>query len=185
MAPDPRRVVGALVETKAKFVTADSECKRRFGSLWKTQIVVGTVVSWEATTVPNGKRASIFISANWNLGAGKYNVRNPRQCPRPEGMTSEQHRWRLIDDFVDHFNEHRAQFFSPSTYICSDESLSRWYGQGGDWINMGLPTYVAIDRKPDNGCEIQNSACGVSGIMLRLNLMFGQYKVRLEAHLHQ
>ena len=72
MASDPRRVVGALVETKAKFVTADSECKRRFGSLWKTQIVVGTVVSWEATTVPNGKRASIFISANWNLGAGKY-----------------------------------------------------------------------------------------------------------------
>ena len=73
MAPDPRRVVGALVETKAKFVTADSECKRRFGSLWKTQIVVGTVVvSWEATTVANGKRASISISANWNLGGGKY-----------------------------------------------------------------------------------------------------------------
>ena len=90
---------------------------------------------------------------------------------RPEGMSSEQHRWRLIDDFVEFFNEHRAQFFSPSTYICSDESLSRWYGQGGDWINMGLPMYVAIDRKPDNGCEIQNSACGVSGIMLRLKLV--------------
>ena len=38
MAPDPRRVVGALVETKAKFVTADSECKRRFGSLWMLRI---------------------------------------------------------------------------------------------------------------------------------------------------
>ena len=31
--------------------------------------------------------------------------------------------------------------------------------------------YVAIDRKPENGCEIQNSACGVSGVMLCLKLV--------------
>ena len=33
--------------------------------------------------------------------------------------------------------------------------------------------YVAIDRKPENGCEIQNAACGRSGVMLRLKLVKG------------
>ncbi len=28
-----------------------------------------------------------------------------------------------------------------------------------------------MDRKPENGCEIQDSACGRSGIMLRLELV--------------
>jgi hypothetical protein len=51
--------------------------------------------------------------------------------------------------------------------------MSRWYGQGGHWINHGLPQYVAIDRKPENGCEIQNAACGRSGVMLRLKLVKG------------
>ena len=34
--------------------------------------------------------------------------------------------------------------------------------------------YVAIDRKPENGCEIQNAACGVSGLMLLLLLVKGE-----------
>ena len=41
-----------------------------------------------------------------------------------------------------------------------DESISRWYGHGGDWINIGLPMYVAMERKPENG----------AGIMLRLRI---------------
>ena len=49
--------------------------------------------------------------------------------------------------------------------------MSRWYGQGGHWINHGLPMYVAIDRKPENGCEIQNAACGHSGVMIRLKIV--------------
>ena len=36
---------------------------------------------------------------------------------------------------------------------------------------MGLSMYVAIDKKPENSCEIQNSACGRSVIMLRLRLV--------------
>jgi Transposase IS4 len=36
---------------------------------------------------------------------------------------------------------------------------------------MGLPMYVAIDWKPENGCEIQNVACGQSGVMIRLKLV--------------
>jgi hypothetical protein len=31
--------------------------------------------------------------------------------------------------------------------------------------------YVAIDRKPESGCEIQNSACGRSMIMMRLKIV--------------
>ena len=90
---------------------------------------------------------------------------------RPTDMSSEKYRWLLVDEFVNKFNEHRASTFIPSEVICVDESISRWYGQGGDWINHGLPMYVAIDRKPENGCEIQNAACGRSGVMLRLKLV--------------
>ena len=52
-----------------------------------------------------------------------------------------------------------------------DESISRWYRQGGGWINAGLSYYVTIDRKPENGCEIHDSCCAVSGIMMRLNII--------------
>ena len=31
--------------------------------------------------------------------------------------------------------------------------------------------YVVIDRKPENGCEIQNAACGCSGVMIRLKVV--------------
>jgi hypothetical protein len=86
-------------------------------------------------------------------------------------MTAEQYRWKLVDGFVSEFNEHRASTVSPSERICVDESISRWYGKGGHWINHGLPMYVAIDRKPENGCEIQCASCGASGIMLRLKLV--------------
>jgi hypothetical protein len=92
---------------------------------------------------------------------------------RAENECTEQHRWKLVDDFIANFNDNRANYFTPSDTICVDESMSRWYGQGGHWINHGLPQYVAIDRKPENGCEIQNSACGRSGVMLRLKLVKG------------
>jgi hypothetical protein len=48
-----------------------------------------------------------------------------------------------------------------------------WYRQGGHWINHGLSQHVTIDRKPENGCEIQNAACGMSGDMLQLRLVKG------------
>ena len=96
----------------------------------------------------------------------------PKQ--RPEGMSHEEWRWALVQDFVDNFNDHRELFFFPSNLLCADESISRWYGLGGNWINMGLPHYVAMDRKPEHGCEIQNCCDGISGIMLRLKLVKSQ-----------
>ena len=58
-----------------------------------------------------------------------------------------------------------------SNSICVDAYMSRWYGIGGYWVNAGLPQYIAIDRNPENGCEIQNTADGVSGIMIQLKLV--------------
>ena len=90
---------------------------------------------------------------------------------RPEGMSSERYRWKLVSDFVDRFNEHRATRFIPSDRIYCDESMSKLYGLGGHWINIGLPMYVAMDRKPVNGCEIQNILCGRSQIMMQIKLV--------------
>jgi Transposase IS4 len=64
--------------------------------------------------------------------------------------------------------------------ITIDESMIRWYGIGGHWINAGLPNYMAIDRKPENGCEIQNACCGRTGIMMALHLVKGPVEEELE-----
>ena len=90
---------------------------------------------------------------------------------KPQGMSHERYRWMLVDDFVHNFNKHRAKNFEPGQRICVDESISRWYGQGGEWITIGVPHYVAINCKPESGCKIQNAACAESGIMIRLKLV--------------
>ena len=60
--------------------------------------------------------------------------------------------------------------FHLSGLICVDESIVCWYGLGGHWISKGLPHYVALDRKPNNGAKICNSCCGVTGILTCLEL---------------
>jgi hypothetical protein len=90
---------------------------------------------------------------------------------RDPEMDHADWRWKMIDDFVKNFNDHRASNYYPSDKICIDESIVRWYGLGGDWINIGLPFYVALDRKPENGCEIQDACDGRSCIMMRLKIV--------------
>lgn len=68
-------------------------------------------------------------------------------------------------EHIEAFNEHRAQFFTPSLRIIIDELFSWWYKLGGNYINVGLPMYVAYDCKPEDGCEIQCSAHGIIGVM--------------------
>jgi len=92
------------------------------------------------------------------------------ECTDP-AVSSKRRRWSLVDDFVTSFNAHRAAHVRPSDLLCVDESMSKWYGQGRGWSDRGVTMYVAIDRKPENGCEIQNTACGRSGIMLCLQLV--------------
>ena len=52
---------------------------------------------------------------------------------------------------------------------------------GGGWINIVLSMYIAIYQKPENGCEIHNSACSGSVVMLRLLLM----KSGEDSHVHK
>ena len=77
----------------------------------------------------------------------------------------------LVDDHVANFNKKCARDYYPSYCTCVDESMSRWYGIGGQWINAGLPQYIVIDRKPENGCDIHNASDGVSNIMAQLKLL--------------
>ena len=86
-------------------------------------------------------------------------------------MSSECRRWSLVDDSVTSFNAYRAAHVRSSDPLCASESMSKWYGQGGGWSDRGVPMYVAIDRKPENGREIKYTACGRSGIMLYLQLV--------------
>ena len=44
-------------------------------------------------------------------------------------------------------------------------------------MDTGLPMYLALERKPDNGGEIQNHADVVSGIMLHLKVVNYQDRV--------
>lgn len=84
---------------------------------------------------------------------------------------TEKTQWSLCEEFVEAINAHRREHVIPSHFLCVDESMSRWYGLGGSWIDVGCPHYVKLERKPENGTEIQNVACAKSWIMLGLKLV--------------
>jgi Transposase IS4 len=50
----------------------------------------------------------------------------------PEGMSSQEYRWQLVDDFVDDYNRHRRSCFRPSKRVSTDTftSLSNIYSTG-------------------------------------------------------
>ena len=60
----------------------------------------------------------------------------------------------LVNDLINMFDNHCKANFHPANMFCVDELMVRWCGIGGDWINKGLPMYIAMDWKPKNGCEI-------------------------------
>ena len=68
--PDPRKQVGALIETKGTLVTNLAELKRRYGSLWKTRMIHSNVVSWETRVNPGSSRLLTYFTADWVFGAG-------------------------------------------------------------------------------------------------------------------
>ena len=86
-------------------------------------------------------------------------------------MSSVQYRWALVNAFLTAINDRREKQISPSDIICVDESMVRWYGLGGHWIDIGLSFYSDIDRKPESGCEIKTATCTKSGIMIRLEMV--------------
>jgi hypothetical protein len=86
-------------------------------------------------------------------------------------MSSERYRWMLVDDFVENINAYGQRTFVPGNHLEADETVIRWYGIGGGYVNKGLPMYLALERKPNNSGEIQNLADVASGIMLRLKVV--------------
>jgi len=64
------------------------------------------------------------------------------------GGDTERSRWQLVDDFVTNIKEHRAARVSPSELICVDESMCKWYGQGGYLIRKGLPCTLQLTVRP-------------------------------------
>lgn len=53
--------------------------------------------------------------------------------------------------------------------------MTKLYDTGGFLDQHGITTidlqYISIYREPENKCEIQNSACGRSEIMMRLEMV--------------
>jgi len=117
-----------------------------------------------------GARTGMFRHCFDALWSALTFSRQPAGGGPANGQSGGEHyRWALINDFISSTNAHREAHVAPRDTICVDESKIKRYGAGGPWISIGLPMYVTIDRKPENGCEIQNAACGQSGIMLRLH----------------
>jgi hypothetical protein len=120
--------------------------------------------------IPSPKFGRIMPRERWHV-LFKHLVWSYQPTERPEDMSCENYRWMLVQDFVDNINEHRRRYFHPAYAICVDESMIRWYGLGGTWINMGMPMYVSIQRKPEDGLEIHDSCCGKSRILMQLRLV--------------
>ena len=111
-----------------------------------------------------------------------YAVRWSRQPPgQPDGMSSKRYWWMLIEDFVANYNKYRQRTFVPGSHIEANETVVRWYGKGGAFVDAGLPMYLALERKPDNGGEIQNLADITSGIMLHLKVVKSTNKEKATA----
>ena len=76
----------------------------------------------------------------------------------------------IVDDNVSNFNKNRDHHYHTSYYICVYESMSRWCGIRKNKIKFDFPHYIDIDRKPENGCDIQIADDGVSSISIQLKL---------------
>jgi len=83
-------------------------------------------------------------------------------------------RWSIIKDFVDAINLHKENTIKCSADLCVDESMIRWYGLGGPWLDVGLPHYVSIDRKPEDGAEMWTLCDGHGGFLLRMEICMGE-----------
>ena len=61
----------------------------------------------------------------------------PRNCP--SDMTSEQYRWRLVDDFIKNFNKHRVQNFFHRMRFASMSPCPGGMGKAAIGSTMACP----------------------------------------------
>ncbi len=111
-----------------------------------------------------------------------YAIRWSWQPPKqPAGMSLEQYRWMLNDNFVANINRHRASMFVPGNEVEANETVIPWYGIGGAYLNKGIPMYLALERMPDNRGKIQNLADVALGIILCLKIVKSTNKEKVIA----
>ena len=176
------------MQLKGKPVTSRGEMLKYFGimilstrfefgarrDLWSTKSSTKYIPApaFGQTGMSRNRFDDIWSSIVWSKQA----------AARGEDQSHEGHRWELVEHHVANFNSHRKIYVRPSSVLCVDESISRWYGLGGHWINLGLPMYVAMERKPEDGGEIQDVCDGTCGILLGLKIVKTESeRARLEA----
>ena len=88
-----------------------------------------------------------------------------------EGINIKELERHLVNNHNKKFNRHILEILCPSERLCVDEIFSRWYGLGGDWINLVLPHYVQTDCKSDTRYKVQDNFCGINMVMMKLTLV--------------
>ena len=113
-------------------------------------------ILWSTVSQSNYRSAPVFVNTGMNRHRlnmlWRYVRWNHQPDAQSEGTSHVAHRWKLVEDFVNNFNEYRTKLFSPSDIICADESISRWYGQGGHWIKQKALTRSMSLRKRSCPC---------------------------------
>jgi hypothetical protein len=79
-------------------------------------------------------------------------------------MSSEQYRWMLIDDFVAIINEYRTRTFVPGGYLEADESMIRWYGIRGSYVDAGIPITLRSSASPTMAARSRISLASHRGL---------------------
>ena len=87
--------------------------------------------------------------------------------------------WYMVRPLIDAFNANRREVVFAGWLLVVDELMSAYQGQ-----NMPHLSYVI--RKPEPlGCEMKCLCCGVSGIMLFLEIQEGKQRMANKPYVHE
>lgn len=82
---------------------------------------------------------------------------------RLSSMRTEAYQWMLFDDLITLFNNYTHQMYFDHSYIFAVEL--------GRELDLNCSSHIiALDRIPENGCEIQDMASVVNGVLIRLKI---------------
>ena len=96
-----------------------------------------------------------------------------RYMYRDEDRRESDPWWEFVQA-VEDFNENRRKTVAASLWKVFDESMSAWCPQTTK--TGGLPNISFVERKPEPlGTEFKNVCCGITGIMLGLEIQRGKY----------
>ena len=92
--------------------------------------------------------------------------------------------WYHVSKFVGEFNKNRFAQVASSRIKVLDESMSAWRPRKDK--TGGLPNISYIKRKPEPlGTEFKTVACGMSGIMLFIEIQRGKKEMPKKREYHE